>query len=518
MPGVVTSVDCTGSDHLTIRQVRWGRVRRRRVRMMLGIGTGVRYGVHDACLENVARGIVERVFCVRNEGGLGRPPRPVTGAFDRLRVFGDRLVEHLNSTTVVSRDSYPELYHGRKRVVYQRAVDSLHRRGVAVTDAIVSTFVKAEKVNFTAKPDPAPRVIQPRTPRYNVEVGRYLKLFECEIVRGFKRLCGYNVILKGLNAAGVATQLRDNWKAFRDPVVVGLDASRFDQHVSVEALKFEHSVYNRVFRSPELKRLLSWQLSNRGIARVGNHRVDYSVEGCRMSGDINTGMGNCLIMSCMVLAFLEEVGVNARLGNNGDDCVLFLNRGDLTKLKGLPAWFLELGFNMVVEAPVYVFERIVFCQAQPVLTSSGWRMTRDPAVAPSKDAVSLLSWSGEMPVRQWCGAIGACGLQLTRGVPFWQQYYSNLVAYGVESDAACEAVRDSGLGYMARGLEANDFISPESRVSFYKAFGMTPDMQVSLEQEFTLHDLAAPKLIINPSQIEIIDSDLARWARANKQR
>ena len=40
----------------------------------------------------------------------------------------------------------------------------------------------------TKKPDPAPRVIQPRNVRYNVEVGRYLRRFEHYLYRGIDEI------------------------------------------------------------------------------------------------------------------------------------------------------------------------------------------------------------------------------------------------------------------------------------------------------------------------------------------
>jgi hypothetical protein len=149
-------------------------------------------------------------------------------------------------------------------------------------------------------------------------------LFEKRLFSGFETVFGYSVILKGMNAHATAEQLRSNWDSFTQPVAVGLDASRFDQHVSHAALCWEHSVYNGVFRSSELRRLLRWQLVNHGVARTEGQRIDYTTNGCRMSGDINTSLGNCLIMSSIVLAYCETRGITARLSNNGDDCVLIL--------------------------------------------------------------------------------------------------------------------------------------------------------------------------------------------------
>lgn len=482
------------------------------MRVILGLGSGVKYCVHSGNVKNLAQGIVERVLCVRgSDGELKSAPKPVGKPFDRLQTLRRKLVSGLSSTTVVPRWSYPSLYVGRKRMIYQKAVESLSRRGVDAMDAIVNTFVKAEKVIFKAA-GMVPRVIQPRTARYNVEVGRYLKLFEKELIRGFERTFGYCVILKGLNATGVAARLFESWSEFREPVAVGLDASRFDQHVSVEALQFEHSIYNDVFQSPELAKLLEMQLHNRGRAYIDGLKVSYEVDGCRMSGDMNTSMGNCAIMSLIVLGYCDAKNITARLANNGDDCVLVLSKSSLPELAGLDAWFLEFGFTLTREEPVYVFEEIEFCQTKPVWTESGYRMTRNPHSAPSKDMVSLQSWQSATDVDLWRSAIGQCGLELTRGVPFWQSFYSKIDA-GVSNANVDERVRESGLGFMARGV-VGCAISDASRISFWRAFGMTPDVQLSLEAENWQINSATPDHVMF-ADIELDKhNSLSKWSIA----
>lgn len=459
-------------------------VKERVVRVLAGVGTGVQFGVHCSCVKNLARGVVERVFYVNHNGGLARPPQPKKGVFTRLHAVKASLCRVLRRTPIVDRDDFPGLYVGRKQNRYQVAVESLKLRAVCLKDSFVNTFVKAEKVNLVKKVDPAPRVIQPRSPRYNVEVGRYLKLFEAELCMAFRRAFGYKVILKGLNADQVAVELRGSWDTFDDPVAFGLDASRFDQHVSVDALQFEHGVYNQVFQSSELRWLLKMQLSNRGFARCEDGAFQYKVEGCRMSGDINTGMGNCLIMSCIVLAYFEHVGVQARLANNGDDCVVICENRDLEKFANIGEWFLDFGFTLTREPTVRVFEKIEFCQFQPVLCSTGWRMVRNPWTAMSKDATSLLSWDTPTDVAAWAHAIGSCGLSLTTGVPVWQAWYSQLLRIGRSRESATESVYDSGMGYAARGVKPA-VITSESRVSFYRAYGILPDEQEALEEVYS---------------------------------
>lgn len=479
LPGVDTAVHYpSGVKGITITGS-YDQGKTRSVRILSGFGSGVHFGVHNSSVNNLVRGVVERVLYVSEQGVLRPCRKPKTGAYERLSGLRDRLLQNLTPTTVVAKADYASLYTGRKQAIYAKAYESLLIRGIKRADAYVSTFVKAEKINFSAKGDPAPRVIQPRSPRYNLEVGRYLKLFEKELCKGFKRLFGYEVVLKGRNADGVAAAMYDNWSQFNDPVAIGLDASRFDQHVSKAALEFEHSIYNKVFRSKELARLLEWQLRNHGFGRVGDTLVKYVVDGCRMSGDINTGMGNCLIMSCVVLFYFESVGLNARLSNNGDDCVVFLERADLHKMAGISDHFTEFGFKLTQEPVVDVFEKVVFCQAQPVWVGGAYRMVRDPWTAMSKDCVSLLGWSTELEFNAWRDAIGVCGGVLTSGVPVWESFYKAIRHTG-RLRGGIERVYDSGLGYMSRGV-VESRITPEGRASFWRAFGITPDLQQAME-------------------------------------
>lgn len=112
-------------------------------------------------------------------------------------------------------------------------------------DSDISAFVKAEKINLTEKPDPAPRIIQPRDPRYNVEVGCYLKHTEKIMMKAIDQLFNpdsdIQTVFKGLTADQSGRMMRRKWLKFRDPVALGLDASRFDQHVSRQALEWEHA-------------------------------------------------------------------------------------------------------------------------------------------------------------------------------------------------------------------------------------------------------------------------------------
>jgi len=392
----------------------------------------------------------------------------------------------------VSYNRFVEYYSGRRRTVYQDAADSLLVRGVERKDSYLATFVKAEKINFTAKADPAPRVIQPRHPRYNVAVGVFLKPIEHQLYSTVDRVFGEVTIMKGHNAQESGGILHGKWSSFRHPVAVGLDASRFDQHVSPDTLSWEHTVYEMFYRGADkvkLRALLSWQLRNRGFGRASDGLIKYIVDGCRMSGDMNTGLGNCIIMCALIWAYCCDHGLKAKLANNGDDCVLFLEAADLAKLRGINGWFRTRGFTMKMEEPVYHLEQVEFCQTQPVWTPEGWLMVRKHGSAMSKDVHTVFPLDNEGGAMKWLKAISDAGMALTGGIPVQQEFYR---ALGRNARVALVGAPqlESGFMRLAAGMQrTHTDVHPMTRVSYWRAFGVLPDVQESLEQWLATTDV-----------------------------
>lgn len=449
-----------------------------------------RFGVHNNSMNNGRRALVERVFRYRDsQGELHAPPPCTADVPSRLGRFTKALRRHIFLHRPVSRQEFAEMYRGRRRDVYLRAVASLAQQPLTRADSYVTgAFVKAEKINFTSKPDPAPRVIQPRTPRYNVEVGRYLKPLEHGVYHGIAEVFGGPTVMKGLSAEGVAKEMRGMWDQFQQPAAIGLDASRFDQHVRPEMLRWEHKVYEGCFvgyDKVELADLLKNQIANKGYMRCDDGIIKYMVDGSRMSGDMNTSLGNCLIMCALVHTLAEERGIKVRLANNGDDCVVVLESRDVdTFSRGLKEWFWEFGFNMKVERPVLVFEEVEFCQAHPVWDGELWIMVRNPSTSVSKDACAIVKDFGHgNGARKWLWAVGECGLRMTGGIPVVQEHYSAFLRHGIPGIGYNPAVHETGMYFLAAGLQRG-WREPtqDARVSFYKAFGISATHQVELEQ------------------------------------
>lgn len=475
-PGVVESPSLKG-------------VRRRRGVELIGIGTSTRFIIHNNSYANLRRALIERVYNVEAEIDgqkvLQPPPQPVPGIFPlRLHGLAIQLTRALGARTPMSREEFVASRPAFKRKVYEVGLESLYAKPIAYSDSrIDGAFVKCEKIN-SKKGDPAPRIIQPRTVRYNIEVGRYLAVVEHDIYHALDELWGGPTVMKNMNADEVGDAIHKAWSTFSEPVAVGFDASRFDQHVSAAALLFEHSIYNELFNSDELASLLMQQIVNRGLARADDGDIKYTKVGSRMSGDMNTSLGNVILMVLMMLWFCQHVGLRARLINNGDDCVLIFEARDLHLIESITQRFLEFGFTLTQEPVARYIEHIEFCQCRPVRIGCGYRMVRNVVVSMSKDAVSRRPRT-PVELRQWMHCVGSSGCALTSCLPVVFEYYEFIRRHGLRGAKWDQVEERNGLYWMSKNISMLDHvISPETRSSFELAFDIPVCTQLALEQYF----------------------------------
>jgi hypothetical protein len=473
-------------------------------------------------IDTLERAVKERVFFVKNLDKKScdkfvPPPRPAAGLFaERMEGAFAVLKKFLPSTAPVSHQQFVDGTPSRKRKLYQDALDTIRLDGLNLErDSSVSVFVKFEKTDRTSKADPVPRVISPRDPKFNIALGRYLKPIEERIFKALGRMFGHVTVMKGMDTDRTAAVIKQKWDMFTSPVAVGLDASRFDQHVSIDALKFEHQVYLECFKTKKhkkkLKNILKMQENNRCVGRTPDGDLAYTIEGTRMSGDMNTSLGNCVLMCTMIKAYALHKGLNLQLANNGDDCVVFMEKRDLGAFSdGLFEWFLQLGFNMAIEAPSWSLEEIEFCQCRPVFDGTKYTMCRNPLTAIAKDSVYLKSDVFFATYDAWLDAVGTGGLAMAGGLPVFNSFYSMYQRNGKKTwyskrrhrNRTLEGVDDVLPWFMRQtGLsgrrEARD-PTPESRASFYYAWGVTPDEQVELEKYYDHVSLDTSTLMTLP--------------------
>jgi len=440
---------------------------------------------HNNSLANLLRGVGERVLFTNRSCDVAVKPTSLDVFERRCGVYKRTMAFRLGRQSPVTRQAFVEYYKGRRRVLYQKAVDGLVLKPVRVLDSYLSTFVKAEKVNLTVKPDPAPRVIQPRNPRYNVEVGRFLLPLEHKVYDEIDRLFAAPTIMSKYNAVGQAEIIKSKFDQFRQPVCIGLDASRFDQHVSTQALKFEHDFYNTVFSSKELAKLLKWQLVNHGFARGTDGSFKYVHRGSRMSGDMNTSLGNKFLMCLMAYAYISSKSFKIDFVNNGDDCLMFLERRNLSKLGDLQNYFLDFGFKIVLEPPVTEIEHIEFCQCRPLLSNGVWRMVRNVKACLLKDVTAVNLGHDVKAYRAWLFDVANCGLAFSADVPVLGAFYNMLHRFGVQGNYNSKDAIFNSYSVLSKGVHLTASL-PDAvgRFSFWKQTGIHPDAQLQLENYF----------------------------------
>lgn len=467
-----------------------GSTKTRRLCQLGDTGEEPSISVHNNSLSNCYRALVERL--VYHEGK--RPIKPLK-QFD-LRASKD-IRKYETIVPKITSDEFIDKYVGHKRKMYTKAKNSLNLYPFCYTDSKIKFFTKPEKFNYKAKPNQVPRGIQPRNPRYNLTLGRYISAMEKVIFREIDSLFGHCVVMKGKNAEERGKALRQHWEQFSDPVAVMVDAKRFDQHIRKRALKYEHRVYMRHAAKKDrrrLKQILDMQLVTQGVCYTEEGNIKYKLPGVRCSGDINTSMGNVIIMTHLMYDYLTSLNINFRLVNDGDDSVIILDQSDLHHLDDMYNWFVQYGFKMEIEKTVYEFEHIKFCQCNPVWDGSGWLMVRDPRVVVSRDCYTIKSVRTKGQFDYYRGAIGNCGIAAYGGMPVIGEFY-NWMSRGAKNVRS----EDTSLGmyWMSLGMDRKlTTISQETRYSFFKAFDITPDVQLSFEK-----DLASKTMLYRPSRV-----------------
>jgi hypothetical protein len=76
-------------------------------------------------------------------------------------------------------------------------------------------------------------------------------------------------------------------------------------------------------------------------------------------------------------------------------------------------------------------------------------------------------------------------MALVGGVPILQEYYAVYQRHGLSSRITASAGWDCGMTMLARGMVNNapTPVTAEARLSFWKAFGVTPTTQKSIEEQ-----------------------------------
>lgn len=396
-----------------------------------------------------------------------------------------------------------ESYSGSLRRRYLEAERSLRLDGpVGHRDYELRAFLKAEKLSvrkFTK-----PRMIFPRSPRYNLTLASWLKPFEHWLwgyltARRFFGGSNTRIAAKGLSPRQRANLIVRKFSQFEDCVCFEVDGKAFEAHLSRPHLEQEHSVYLAAYHEARpLDRLLRHQLVLQGVTTGG---WKFKRDGGRASGDFNTGMGNTLDMLVAVRSAMHGRGIPWDVLADGDNALLFVPRLHYRAVRSdFAARVLsETGHEMEVERPAYSLEAVRFGQSAPVYLgpSLGWTMVRDVRKILSGVFASHRWHHDPVGWRRWVAGVIRCELSLAVGVPVLQGLFSNALKQ-MESVKLLrgDAYRDyQYLGARPVGLEAAREVTLEARLSFERAFGISLEEQ--RRQEAHVFRFAYPGCVPN---------------------
>lgn len=453
-----------------------------------------------------------QVVSLRNRV-LNRVPAPTDRGVRGLRKQARILGRFLPKAIPLEIMAMPNSYSGAKKARYTRAAHDVLNFGSTRKDARVKMFVKCENIKFSqAKCNPPPRAIQFRDPKYAVQIGRYLKAIEHHLYT----LCGdgkslpkSRIIGKGLSSAQRGEALRRKMARFIDPVVVSLDGSRFDSHVGVSQLQVEHLVYLIMCKDRLFAKLLSWQLANQGTTSKG---IRYRTRGKRMSGDMNTALGNCIIMVLMVMDFMQ--GKTYDMFDDGDDCLLIIERALLPwVLANVKAQFLEYGHEVKIEHVAYSLEEVEWCQSHPVrINDDVVKFVRYPWKVFSTAMSGVKYFVDVGARRKLINTIGMAELILNLGVPVLQEYAIALMRNASTDKSIAFDQIDSMYYRVHRELQALNLkhlvkidphpVTDVARLSYAKAFGVSVTEQLQMESclrrwVFVINDTKEENPVLN---------------------
>lgn len=286
-----------------------------------------------------------------------------------------------------------------KGQLYESAYSELRYRPLEPRDSNVTMFVKAEKLLTDSRHLYGdPRAIQFRGVVYSAALARYTLALE----RTFY-MCTPGAT-KGLDSHGKGTVMSDMILKYAQPAYLELDCSRFDAHVSSELLRAEHHFYNCMFSSAPLAGMLRRQLKNKVYSRSG---LKYTVEGGRMSGDMNTALGNNVLQWGMITVWLSECGIDKfDFVFDGDDSVIVIERKQVGLVR---ASLYEEMFGMKAKLKVHhEIELVEYCKGMFFGIPGDLVFGRNPLVSIHKDRYTTKLLTSQQQVNSYMYTLGLC--------------------------------------------------------------------------------------------------------------
>jgi len=348
---------------------------------------------------------------------------------------------------------------------------------------MIKCFIKWEKAKTDLEKDKPPRLIQHRSYEFTFMHKRVIQALvdmDKYLMTNIRFQPHCTIRTSGMDQYRAAQLFKDEWDSFYDPVAVLLDCSKFDGHVDYWQLECEIRVLESTY-DYDLSVLLKRLFFNRGIT---HHGIPYSAHGARDSGSAATSKGNSDINE-INLRTMIELSLSMRgedlsdhryyLHVNGDDSVIIASQDtvDLINFKLMEYMGHEIKVEVVDE-----FHKISYCQCQPVNVNGFWRMIREPIRVISRSAYV----DQKYPLEGYLSALGLCELAVHHGVPILQKLAINHLIRA----KFCKPIRIKYDTAFAGTSPVIEQISERTRYSFYRAFDISPEQQVYIEDSMAL--------------------------------
>jgi len=277
-----------------------------------------------------------------------------------------------------------------------------------------------------------------------------------------------------------------------------------------------------LFRDPMLRRLCSWTLVSKCCTA---HGIKYALRGKRCSGDMDTALGNCLIVFCVIYAMVTALRIRKwDTLIDGDDVLLILERNALT-CQQFRLFTLTCGFETTPQIHLH-FQSIDFCRSRPVCVNGSWRFVRRPWRAIATFLCSHRHFHDPGFGLRMMKSMALCELVTQLGVPILQPL-ALAVLKALEATSLSN-VFDSDDVYKLRQLNLGVHSSPQyyahtvaqpitsdTRISFEMAFGISPALQVDIESYFEKYvtkrglDLATANVL--PPSVAPVGANHSVW-------
>lgn len=427
--------------------------------IMHSLPFGYQVGIHNNCWHNELYSLVHRHGVVRDvpfDAHLWAEHSLLTIEYFRKQLTPAKFKDIIDN------------YDGAKKRRYIAAAAYIREHGLQEKHRRVKLFIKQDKFPVSRLQVKAPRSIQFRSPEFNLVLQKYINPFEHEYCSSLSVgvVSGTRVIAKGLNQQDRAELFLAKARKFTHPKYYMGDHTTFDSYVNVDHLRTTHKVYNIGYGSRELLRLLKAQINNRGRTNSG---IRYKIEGTRMSGDADTGIGNTIINIFAIMMVLRIQNISKYdFILDGDDFVIileeeqkFVNRFDLT------------GFHTEITSTLNL-QRVEFCQSRivlepfPMFVRSFERCISNSRIC-RKEYPTMYAW---------LNAVMMCEYSLYGHLPLYNSFYGYITRDGPVVMDRDTKWRMGDQGFTLWRKDVKDL----TRISYSNAWGTGVDEQKEIER------------------------------------